>query len=90
MLLKLFALACWIEFVTASRESKLLAYRIDVDEDDEEEEDPKKNNWKKVNYRKSHFLFLGIIQSDILRSLRLSHCVIPRMEQFKKARPFEI
>ena len=42
MLLKLFALACWIEFVTASRESKLLAYRIDVDEDDEEEEDPKK------------------------------------------------
>ncbi len=42
MLLKLFALACWIEFVTASRESKLLAYRIDVDDEDEDEDDPEK------------------------------------------------
>jgi hypothetical protein len=42
VLLKLFALACWIEFVTASRESKLLAYRIDVDDEDDDDDDPEK------------------------------------------------
>ncbi len=84
MLLKLFALACWIEFVTASRESKLLAYRIDVDEDDEDEEDPEKVIGKKRIIEKVIF-FLGIIQLDILRSLRSRHCVISdgqNVEQF--------
>ena len=57
MLLKLFALACWIEFVTASRESKLLAYRIDVDEDDEDDEDPKKIIGKKRIIEKVIFFF---------------------------------
>ena len=46
MLLKLFALACWIDVVTASSESRLFAYRIELDEQEEDDDEARNKKTK--------------------------------------------
>ena len=48
MLLKLFALACWIDVVTASSESRLFAYRIELDEQEDDDDEARNKKTRQL------------------------------------------